>query len=155
MSGGYLWSDEVNKCFYLWGGEYSEGTTPKDFGIWTYDVILNQWNTTNYKSSDKNWQRPAYGAGTQADNRGFGYYYGGYLNNRTTPGYRGPPVALSSIVQFDYTTGNLRNSSHPDMIGRAEGQMVYLPASDGGLLVYFGGVEDTFRNGTYQPVSTQ
>ena len=38
-------------------------------------------------------------------------------------------------------------------VGRAEGQMVFLPVSDGGLLVYFGGVEDTYRNGSYNAVS--
>jgi hypothetical protein len=134
LSGGYLWADEVNKCFYQFGGEYTEGNTPKDFSIWTYDVLLNQWNTTNPISSEKMWQRPAYGAGTQAESRGTGYYYGGYISNRSTPGWKGPPMALSSIVQFDFTTGNLRNSTHPDGIGRAEGQLLYLPASDGGLL---------------------
>jgi hypothetical protein len=143
----------VNKAFYQWGGEYPDGSAPKDFGIWTYDVLLDQWNVTDYKSSEKNWQRPAYGAGTQVDSRGLGFWYGGYISNRTTPGYKGPPVALNSMVQFDFTTGNLRNSTHPDGIGRAEGQLLYLPASDGGLLVYFGGVEDTYRNGSYSPVS--
>jgi len=62
-------------------------------------------------------------------------------------------MALASIVQFDFTTGNLRNSTHPDGIGRAEGQLLYLPASDGGLLVYFGGIEDPYRNGSYNAVS--
>jgi hypothetical protein len=56
-------------------------------------------------------------------------------------------------VQFNYTTGNLKNSTHPDNIGRAEGQMVFLPASDNGLLVYFGGIEDPTRNGTVVAVS--
>jgi hypothetical protein len=143
-----LWSDEVNKCFYQFGGEYPEGT-PKDFSMYTYDVLLNQWNTTNYVSSEKVWQRPSFGAGAQVDSRGLGFYYGGWINQRTTPGWKGPPMALSSIVQFDFTTGNLRNSTHPDGIGRAEGQLLYLPASDGGLLVYFGGIEDPSRNGSY------
>jgi hypothetical protein len=154
LSGAYLWADEVNKCFYQFGGAFPGTDTPKDFGMWTYDVILNQWNTTAYISSDKNWQRPAYGAGAQIESRGLGFYYGGWLSNRTTPGWKGPAMALSSIVQFNFTTGNLRNSSHPDGVGRAEGQMVSLPVSDGGLLIYFGGVEDPYRNGTYNAVST-
>lgn len=152
LSGAYLWADEVNKCFYQYGGAFPE-TTPEDFGMWTYDVLLNQWNKTNYVSSDKNPQRPAFGAGTQIDSRGLGFYYGGWLSNRTSPGWSGPRMALSSLVQFDFTTGNLRNSTHPDGVGRAEGQMVYLPVSDGGLLVYFGGVEDTYKNGSYNAVS--
>jgi hypothetical protein len=154
LSGGYLWADEANKCFYQFGGAFPVGQSPKDFGMWTYDVILNQWNITDYKTSDNNWQRPAYGAGTQVESRGLGFYYGGWLNNRTTPGWQGPPVASSSIVTFNFTTGNLRKRDHTDGVGRAEGQMVFLPVSDNGLLVYFGGIEDTYRNGTYFAVST-
>ncbi|KAH8730040.1 hypothetical protein GQ44DRAFT_816576 [Phaeosphaeriaceae sp. PMI808] len=153
VSGGYLWADEANKCFYQFGGEYSEGTSPKDFSMYTYDVILNQWNDTKYLSSERLWQRPSYGAGAQVESRGLGFYYGGWLSNRSTPGWKGPQMAQSSIIQFNFTTGNLRNSSHPDNIGRAEGQMVYLPVSDNGVLVYFGGIEDRYRNGSYAAVS--
>lgn len=154
LSGAYLWADEVNKCFYQFGGEFAEGDTPKDFSIWTYDVLLNQWNSTNYVTSEKIWQRSSYGAGAQAESRGLGFYYGGWVSNRTTPGWKGPPMALSSIVQFNFTTGNLKNSTHPDGIGRAEGQMVFLPVSDGGVLIYFGGIEDRYHNGSYNAVST-
>lgn len=121
----------MNKCFYSVGGEFPDGN-PKDFNIYTFDILLNQWNATDYKSSDRNWQRPAYGAGAQVESRGMGYLYGGWISNRTTPGYKGPPLALNSMMQFDFTTGNLKNSTHPDGIGRAEGQLLYLPASDGG-----------------------
>jgi hypothetical protein len=153
LSGGYLWADEVNKCFYQFGGEVPEGTNPKDFGIWTYDVILDQWNSTSYVSSEKVWQRPSFGAGTQVESRGLGFYYGGWVNNRTTPGWKGPTTALASMVQFNFTTGSLRNNTHPDGTGRAEGQLIYLPVSDNGILVYFGGVEDPYHNGNYTAVS--
>jgi hypothetical protein len=153
LSGGYLWADELNKCFYQFGGEFPEGDSPKDFSISTYDVILNQWNSTSYKSSDPTLKRPSYGAGTQVESRGFGFYYGGWVSNRTTPGWKGAPTALSSIMQFDFTTGLLRNSTHPDGIGRAEGQMLYLPVSDNGMLVYLGGIEDPYHNGSYNAVS--
>jgi hypothetical protein len=153
LSGGYLWSDEVNKCFYQFGGEFIDASSLKPFNLMTYDVILDQWNDTNVVNNDKNTVRPAYGAGTQAESRGLGFYYGGWVSNRTTPGWKGPSMALSSIVQFNFTTGNLRNVSHPDGIGRAEGQMVFLPVSDGGVLIYFGGVEDPYRNGTSVAVS--
>ncbi|KAH7389351.1 hypothetical protein DE146DRAFT_160791 [Phaeosphaeria sp. MPI-PUGE-AT-0046c] len=149
LSGAYLWADEVNKCFYQFGGAFPEADTPEDFGMWTYDVLLNQWNRTNYVSNNKNLQRPSFGAGTQIDSRGLGFYYGGWLSNRTSPGWKSSRMALSSLLRFDFTTGDLRNNTHPDGIGRAEGQMMYLPVSDGGLLVYFGGIEDTYRNGSY------
>jgi hypothetical protein len=84
LSGGHLWADEANKCFYQFGGEYPEGSSPRDFGIWTYDVILNQWNNTEFKSSDKNWQRPSFGAGAHVESRGLGFYYGGWVSARRT-----------------------------------------------------------------------
>lgn len=152
LSGGHLWADEVNKCFYQFGGEFLESSA-SDFGLWTYDVILNQWNSTKFVSSEKNLQRPAFGAGAHSESRGLGFYYGGWVSNKTTPGWEGPPLALSSIMQFDFTTGNLKNSTHPDGIGRAEGQMVFLPASDNGMLVYFGGIGDPYRNGSATAVS--
>jgi hypothetical protein len=154
LSGGYLWADEVNKCFYQFGGEFEDGVTPKEFSIWTYDVLLDQWNSTKTISTEKVWQRPSYGAGAQAESRGLGFYYGGWVSNKTTPGWKGPPMALSSIVQYSFTTGTLKNSTHPDGIGRAEGQMVFLPVSDGGILIYFGGIEDPYHNGSYTAVST-
>ncbi|KAH7377909.1 hypothetical protein DE146DRAFT_682658 [Phaeosphaeria sp. MPI-PUGE-AT-0046c] len=54
---------------------------------------------------------------------------------------------LVASCDCDFTTGDLRNNTHPDGIGQAEGQMMYLPVSYGGLLVYFGGIEDTYRMG--------
>jgi hypothetical protein len=99
------------------------------------------------------WQRPSYGAGTQVESSGLGFYYGGWISSRSTPGWKGAPMALSSLVQFDFTKNEIRNDSHPDGIGRAEGQLLYLPVSDNGILVYFGGVEDAGRNGTYTAVS--
>ena len=151
VSGGILWADEVNKCFYLFGGEYQGN--PSDFSFWTYDTVLNQWNETEYTSNVNDIQRVAYGAGTHIPELGFGYYSGGGINEQTTPGWDGPPIATSNLVRYDYTAGTLNNNTGPDSVGRAEGQMVYLPASDGGLLVYFGGVEDPYRNGTFVGVS--
>lgn len=147
MSGGYLWADETNKCFYQFGGEYTAGT-PSDFSLWTYDVLLNQWNSTEYTSSEKSLERLSFGAGTQVDSLGLGYYFGGWLNNRTTPKWTGPDIATSHLVEFDFTKGILKNNTGPDDIGRAEGQLVFLPVSDKGVLIYFGGIEDPYHNGT-------
>lgn len=147
VAGGILWADEVNKCFYLFGGEFQ--TTPEDFSFWTYDTVLNQWNETSPKDDDGSIKRVSYGAGTQIEELGRGYYYGGWMNNHTSSDWSAPSMATSNMVVFDYNEGLLKNISGPDSIGRAEGVMVYLPASDNGLLVYFGGVEDRNRNGTY------
>src|SRR5690349_12999052 len=96
VSGGILWADEVNKCFYLYGGEYQGN--PADFTFWAYDTILNQWNETKYKSNVNvnSIQRASYGAGTQLNELGLGFYYGGWTNNHTTPGWTGNPVASNS-----------------------------------------------------------
>ena len=154
VSGGILWPDEVNKCFYQFGGAFTNGT-PSDFTMWTYDVILNQWNQTEHKSSGgSTTQRVAYGTGTHIEDLGLGFYYGGYKSNQTDPNWTGQAIATPDLVRFEYTTGYLSNSSGPDdNVGRAEGQMIYLPVSDSGLLVYFGGIEDPQQNGTSVPVS--
>lgn len=154
VSGGIVWPDEVNMCFYQFGGAFTNGT-PTDFSMWTYDVLLNRWDrTANRTSGTSVTSRVAYGAGAHIEGLGLGYYFGGYKSNQTDSSWTGPQVATADLVRFDYTTGTLSNNSGPnDNIGRAEGQMVYLPVSDNGLLVYFGGVEDGIQNGSTTPVS--
>jgi hypothetical protein len=146
VSGGILWADQVNKCFHLFGGEFQGN--PEDFSFWTYDTFLQQWNETTPNTDDNSIQRVSFGAGTQIEELGRGYYLGGWVNNHTSPGWAGPSIATSGFITYDFNDGHLKNNSGPDMVGRAEGSMVYLPASDGGLLVYFGGVEDPYLNGS-------
>lgn len=152
LSGAYIWADNTNKCFYQFGGEQPEGVSPTDFSMSTYDVLLNQWNSTDTQG-DKTIQRVSFGAGTQVEALGLGFYFGGWLSNRTVLGWKGPPMATSGLVQFDMSTGDLKNMTGPDDLGRAEGQLHYLPVSDGGVLVYFGGIEDPYRNGSFNAVS--
>lgn len=152
VSGGYAWADNTNKCFYSFGGEYPQGVSPTDFSMWTYDVLLNQWNNTD-TSSEKDPQRVSFGAGTQVEERGLGFYFGGWMSNQTTIDWEGPPMATNGLIQFDMSTGDLTNTTGPDDIGRAEGQLIYLPVSDSGVLIYFGGIEDPYRNGSFDAVS--
>lgn len=71
VSGGILWADEVNKVFWLYGGEFS--TAPVKLDIWGYDTILNQWNKSDAASKAGSFvSRVAYGAGATLDR--FGYY---------------------------------------------------------------------------------
>jgi hypothetical protein len=44
------------------------------------------------------------------------------------------------------------NNTAIDSTGRAEGTMVYIPASGSGLLIYFGGVQYPYGNETAIPV---
>jgi hypothetical protein len=149
VAGGVLWQDEVNKVFWLYGGEFSEA--PSSFELWGYDVIMNQWNKTS--ASNSQIQRVSYGAGVASSKAGTGFYYGGYLNNLTNPSWTGPPVATSSLLVFDMDTGIITNNTGFNETGIAEGVMVYIPASSSGLLVYFGGVSYPYGNDTEVPVS--
>lgn len=148
VAGGVLWADEINKVFWLYGGEFS--SVPQDFQLWGYDTILNQWNQSSADSTDVN--RVAYGAGVGVSERAEGYYYGGYLNNQTNPNWNGAQVTTNSLVKFDMAGNAWTNNTGPDNIGRAEGVMVFIPASAAGVLIYFGGIQDN-GNGTIQSVS--
>lgn len=152
VSGGILWADEVNKVFWLYGGEYST-LAPASFQLWGYDTLLNQWNlsSTSAASSASSISRVSYGAGATIG--GTGYYYGGYLNNMTNPRWNAPPLATSNLVVFDMDTNALTNSTGPDSIGRAEGVMVSIPASARGMLIYFGGVTFPYDNTTEAPMA--
>ncbi|KAF2840717.1 hypothetical protein M501DRAFT_1014715 [Patellaria atrata CBS 101060] len=143
VSGGILWADEVNKMLYLYGGEHSD--IPEDFTFWSYDTLYDRWDQREVLNSI---QRVSYGAGVTVNERAEGYYLGGWLNNKTVPGWTGDPVATNTIIRYNLIEDTWSNFTGPDSTGRAEGVMVYLPASDGGLLIYFGGILDPFRNGT-------
>ncbi|KAF2461305.1 hypothetical protein BDY21DRAFT_83089 [Lineolata rhizophorae] len=143
VSGGVLWADEVNKVFYLYGGEVTE--SPEDFALWAYDAVLDQWNVTG---APRDIQRVAWGAGAAVNERAEGYYLGGWLGDMSVPGWEGSPRMTSNLVRYDMETEAWTNNTGPDGAGRAEGVMLFLPASDNGLLISFGGVMDPDNNGT-------
>jgi hypothetical protein len=151
VAGGVLWQDEVNKVFWLYGGEFSQA--PSVFELWGYDVILDQWNlSTATVASTSLVQRVSYGAGVASSENGKGFYYGGYLNNLTNPLWSGPQIATSNLIIFDMDGNTLTNNTGYDSTGRAEGTMVFIPASAAGLLIYFGGVTFPYGNETEVPV---
>ena len=80
------------------------------------------------------------GAGATVQDKAVGYYYGGYLTGASVPGYKSQ-TPLSSMLVYNMLDHTFTNQSGPDNVPRAEGSMVYIPAGDAGLLVYFGGVE--------------
>ena len=137
LVGGTLWADNVNKRFYLFGGEYFQ-TPPSAYKLLSYDAIYNQWDSFGPPSISIS--AVAWGAGVSISERGEGYYLGGWTSNTTTPGYTGDPVATNSLIKYDMDTNVWTQNSGPDAMLRAEGVMVYIPASDRGLLVYFGGI---------------
>lgn len=152
VSGGILWADEVNKFFYQFGGEF-QGTAQNFDALPYYDALFDKWNTSNIPG-DLN--RVSFGAGAAVNDRAEGYYLGGWMSQSTIPGWTGNPIATGNLIKFDMLKRTFTNNTGPNSQGRAEGSMVYLPASDNGLLVYFGGIVDPSRNGTMvaSPMST-
>ncbi|KAF2099699.1 hypothetical protein NA57DRAFT_13748, partial [Rhizodiscina lignyota] len=145
VNGGMLWPDSVNKVIWLYGGEFYE-SKPDNFSLWFYDIIYDTWNQT--KADVSQVQRASYGAGA-VDQAQSGWYYGGWLSNNSIPGWTGTPNASTTLMQYNMTGESFTpNPGPPDNIPRAEGVMLYLPASDAGMLVYFGGVQTPFDNGT-------
>jgi hypothetical protein len=153
VSGGVLWADNVNKRFYLFGGEYYQ-TPPSSYNILSYDVINNQWDSLGPPNTPLS--SVSFGAGVSISERGEGYYYGGWVSNATTPGYRGDPNATTTLVKYNMETNLFTKLGGPDSQPRAEGVMVYIPASDRGLLIYFGGITQPYNNATIagSPMST-
>ncbi|KAK1827120.1 hypothetical protein QBC39DRAFT_267664 [Podospora conica] len=150
VHGGTLWTDEVNKRLYLFGGETHQQPPPPYFNLWSYDVLENQWDSFG-PSQQGPIQGVSYGAGVSVSQRGEGYYFGGLMSNASVPGWSGPPVATSSLIKYNMDKNEWMNISGPtDGIRRAEGSMVFLPVGDAGMLAYFGGIQDLSQNGTFE-----
>lgn len=154
VQGGILWADTVNKIFYLYGGEYNWTTSPPSrFTLWAYDVVYNTRNATPADPTASDITSVSFGAGTVVDDRAWAYYYGGWQSNATVLGWDGNPIAQPGLVQYNMLNNTWTNSSFIDSTPRAEGVMFYIPASDAGMLVYFGGIQQT-SNGSYVGVGS-
>lgn len=149
VAGGILWADTINKVFYSFGGYFPQ-LSPVNYALWSYDAIFNQWNVATPSGDTVSYV--AHGMGTVVDERGEGYYLGGYQDNHTTPKWGGPRQYTSNLVKYDMIQNQFTNFSGPDSTPRGEGVMVYLPASDGGLLVYFGGITQYTNNNSIAAV---
>ena len=138
----------MNKRFYSYGGDYS-GISPNAPNLLSYDVLYNQWES--FGPPDTSIQSVSWGGGVGISELGQGYILGGWLSNNSVPGWTGSPWATSTLIKYDMDAGVWTNNTGPDSTPRAEGVMVYIPASYSGLLVYFGGVEVPNNNGTTIP----
>ncbi|KAF2759676.1 hypothetical protein EJ05DRAFT_484605 [Pseudovirgaria hyperparasitica] len=148
VSGGILWSDAGNQTFYQFGGEFADSDQVEESSVWMYNITSDRWTSPDSPLPGVP-ERLAWGAGTTIQDRSEGYLFGGWQNNLTTPDWGSrAPEASSRMLKYLIDENRWTNSSGPDDIGRAEGTMLYLPASDAGLLVHFGGVLDSFQNGT-------
>lgn len=147
VHGGALWADTVNKRLYLFGGEYYQQPPSPQFTLWAYDTIYQQWDSFGSPTQDSI-AAVSYGAGVSIPELGQGYYYGGWKSSNTMPGWMDSAVPVTGLVKYSMDLNHFSNNTGPDAIGRAEGAMVFIPIGDGGMLVYFGGVQDPTGNGT-------
>jgi hypothetical protein len=44
VNGGVLWGDEVNKRFYVYGGEWNQGFAQEPYSLLSYDIIYDKWD---------------------------------------------------------------------------------------------------------------
>ncbi|KAL1842725.1 hypothetical protein VTJ49DRAFT_4363 [Mycothermus thermophilus] len=153
VNGGTLWADTLNKRFYLFGGEYHQHPPSQEFTLWSYDTIYEKWDSFGSPPQDE-YAAVSYGAGVAVPETGMGYYYGGWKSNNTVPGWTGPPKAVPWLVKYNMDQNTWSTDPGPDEIGRAEGVMTFIPIGDGGMLVYLGGLQDPYGNGTWVPQPT-
>lgn len=155
VDGGTLWADNVNKRLYLFGGQYHREPPPQKFTFWSYDTIYNTWESFGSPPDDEV-AAVTYGAGVSVSETGMAYYYGGWMTKRTVLGWSGRGKIVSNLVKYDMDTNTWSTESGPDEIGRAEGVMVFIPIGDGGMLVYFGGIQrpEGDDDWTGQPLDT-
>lgn len=143
MAGGILWPDSVDKRFYLYGGEQLSGSV-LDFSLLGYDIIYNKWyDFGSPEKSGLTWSPniTAYGAGVGVSETGMGYYYGGWISNKSMNGWTKDRAMSSEFYSYDYDKKRFSSLSGPDQLRRAEGGMVWIPTGDAkGLLVYMGGL---------------
>lgn len=143
-----MWPDDVNKIFYLYGGEYNESKKRPaggGFTLWYHDTVCDKWVSPGADGSKLKISWPALGASAVSD-QGVAYYYGGYLTNSSDLGTTGEPVMQSALISYDMDSRVWVNNTG-SRTSRAEGSLHYLPASDRGMLVYLGGVEGNSSGG--------
>lgn len=139
--------------FYLFGGVNADTKVHDTASLWSYDTIYNNWTEVVPDGTQLDISWPSFGASDVSD-EGVAYYYGGYLGNGSVAGWTGDTIMLNSLVEYDLKTNKWDNRTYDDRTPRAEGSLHYIPASQRGMLVYFGGMEQgTDGNTSYVRIS--
>ena len=142
-----LWPDQVNKNFYLFGGSYNGSRIPDYNDLWSYDTIYNNWTKVTPDGTQLDISWPSLGASDVTD-EGVAYHYGGYVGNDSAAGWTGRTVMQNSLVKYDMNTNKWDSRVYEDRTPRAEGNLHYIPASQRGMLVHFGGLEQKDADNT-------
>ncbi|KAK2686234.1 hypothetical protein QWA68_014713, partial [Fusarium oxysporum] len=152
VSGGVLWGDDVNKRFYLYGGDWNIGYAKMPYHLLSYDILNDQWEDFGTPNINPPPEIASYGAGIGVSETGMGYYYGGWVSNASMSGWAQPRKMSSYLYTYDYDKGDFTQQAGPDDKSRAEGTMIWIPAGDPqGLLVYMGGIVSPHNNSTTAP----
>ncbi|KAH7139937.1 hypothetical protein B0J13DRAFT_596864 [Dactylonectria estremocensis] len=152
VSGGVLWGDDVNKRFYLYGGDWNVGYAQDFYHLLSYDILYDKWDDFGPPHINPPPKIASYGAGVGVSQTGMGYYYGGWISNTSMSGWTQPQKMSSNLYTYAYDTEKFTQGASPDEKPRAEGAMVWIPAGDPlGLLVYMGGIVSPDGNGTEAP----
>ncbi|KAH8663007.1 hypothetical protein BGZ60DRAFT_380019 [Tricladium varicosporioides] len=178
---GALWHSY--ESLFLYGGQFADNpaATPSAVSTWEYNIKSTKWiehpnpQTSPGNNSDggnQAVQRSAEGAGLSVPELGKSYYFGGHLDNFTTPGWSTqiPRVYLRSFLEFthpgyansgiaslgtskaagpDGMYRNITEGGIQDEAGfteRADGVLVYIPGwgTEGIILGLAGGTNQTF-----------
>ncbi|KAK4119436.1 hypothetical protein N657DRAFT_581594 [Parathielavia appendiculata] len=153
VHGGVLWGDSVNKRFFVVGGEYTTGFPSSDFHLLSYDILYDKWDDFGQPALATPLTVSSYGAGVGVSEIGQGYYYGGWISNASMRGWEKGRTMSSAFYKYEYDTNATTRANAPDNLPRAEGAMLWIPAGDTGMLVYFGGVVSP--NGTNDTAAPQ
>ncbi|KAF3941118.1 hypothetical protein ABW19_dt0208848 [Dactylella cylindrospora] len=143
LTGGALWADEANEKLYLYGGRFSSGQ-PLPFELWMYDAIYSNWTVINSSANTDGFTptRVYDGASTVVEDLGIAFYFGGWIGKESEYGWDGEQVAVGNLLQYNMVENVWMNQSGPETgVGRVEGALVYVPTSDNGMLVAFGGMK--------------
>ncbi|KAH7080975.1 hypothetical protein FB567DRAFT_595300 [Paraphoma chrysanthemicola] len=145
LSGGALWADEINSRFYAFGG-YQVNGTPPAFQTWSYDTSRNTWESIT--TTGDLVTSVAHGMSAIAPDAGTAFYLGGYHDSSTNQGWMTSRRYTPNLIEFDLVNRRYTNHSGPNSDGRGEGLMVFVPASNVGLLIYFGGLVQSTNEAT-------
>ncbi|KAH7459073.1 hypothetical protein FOMA001_g20310 [Fusarium oxysporum f. sp. matthiolae] len=152
VNGGVLWGDDVNKRFYLYGGDWNGGFAREQYHLLSYDILYDQWDDFGEPGISPPPMIASYGAGVGVSATGMGYYLGGWISNASMTGWAQDRNMSSNFYAYNYDTGEFTQAASPDKHARAEGAMVWIPAGDAlGLLVYMGGVLSRNAKGKEEP----
>jgi hypothetical protein len=142
VNGGILWGDEVNKRFYLYGGEWNTGSAQWPYHLLSYDIVRDTWDDFGSPDLTPPPIIASYGSGVGVSATGRGYYLGGWISGASMSGWEEEERTMSSnFYAYAYDTEMFTEATSLDRYPRAEGGMVWIPSgSELGLLVYMGGV---------------